>query len=80
MMSWKDKLSSFIEKKQKQVQHGCKITEQVKAEKLRKKQNRLKDAKPGAITAIRSGLVTHANPLDVMKEEYERRKYEREHR
>jgi len=79
-MTVKDRLNNFILKKQMQVQRGREITEQMKAEKMRKKQNRLIDAEPGAITAIRRGLVTHANPLDVMKEEYNRRKYEREHK
>jgi hypothetical protein len=80
MTGWKDKLNSFIEKKQKQVQRGREVTEQMKAERIRKKQNRLINAKPGAVTAIRTGLVTHASPLDVMKEEYNRRKYERDNK
>lgn len=79
-MTIKDKLNNFILKKQMQVQRGREITEQMKAERIRKKQNRLINAKPGAITAIRSGLVTHANPLDVMREEYDRRKYERKNK
>jgi len=79
-MSLKDKLNNYILKKQMQIQRGKEITEQMKADKLRKRQNSLKDAKPGAVTAIRSGLVTRASPLDVMKEEYNRRKYERKNK
>ena len=79
-MTIKDKLNNFILKKQMQVQRGREISDQMKADKLRKKQNRLMDAKPGAITTIKRGLATKANPVDIMKEEYGRRKYEREHK
>ena len=80
MNGLKSRLSLFIEKKQQQIQKGQQITEQKKAEKLRKQKQKISDMKPGSITAIRKGLMTKANPLDVMKEEYARRKYEREHR
>ena len=79
-MTMKDRLNNFILKKQMQIQRGRKITEQMKAERLRKKQNSLVDAKPGSITTIRRGLFTRANPLDLMKEEYARRKYERDNK
>jgi len=79
-MKLKERLDNIIQKKKEQYERGKKITEQMKAEKLRKKMNRLQDAKPGAVTAIRQGLVTKASPWDVMKEEYNRRKYEREHK
>ena len=79
-MTFKIWLSNFILKKQMQVKRGREITEQMRAEKLRKKQSNLVDAKPGAITTIRRGLFTRADPLDLMKEEYARRKYERDNK
>ena len=79
-MTFKIWLSNFILKYRMQYQRGKKITEQMKAERLRKKQNSLIDAKPGAVTTIRRGLFTRANPLDVMKEEYARRKHERDNK
>jgi len=79
-MSFKDKLNNYIQKKQMEIQDAKNNSAQKQADNQRKRINRLKDAKPGAITAIRSGLVTKANPLDVMKEEYNRRKYEREYK
>ena len=60
------------------MQRGRERTEQERAEKLRKKVTKIQNAKPGAVTAVRKGLLTKASPLDVMKEEYSRRKYERE--
>lgn len=71
------KLKDFIKAKQAQIQKGKEVTQQMKAEKLRKKMNKLADAKPGAVTAIRQGLATRSSVKDVMKQELERRKYER---
>ena len=79
-MTFKIWLTNFILKKHMQYQRGKEITEQMKAERLRKKQNSLVDAKPGAVTTIRRGMFTRANPLDLMKEEYTRRKYERDNK
>jgi len=72
------KLKDFIARKQAQIQKGKEVTQQMKAEKLRKKMNKLADAKPGAVTTMRKGMMTKQSPIDVMKEEYSRRKYERE--
>jgi len=71
------KLKDFIAKKQAQIQKGKEVTQQMKAEKLRKKMNKLADAKPGAVTTMRKGIMAKQSPMDVMKEEYGRRKYER---
>lgn len=71
------KLKDFIAKYQAQIQKGKEVTQQMKAEKLRKKMNRLTDAKPGAATTMRKGIMTHQSPIEVMKEEHSRRKYER---
>lgn len=54
------------------------VTEQMRAEKLRKRGERLANMKPGARRAITEGIIARKNPMDVMKEEYERRKYERQ--
>jgi len=70
--------ANFILKKQMQVQRGREITEQKRAENMRKKINRIQDAKPSAITTMRRGFMTKANPIEVMREEYDRRKQERE--
>ena len=77
-MNLKEKLEEKKRKMQEQMQRGRERTEQERAEKLRKKVTKIQNAKPGAVTAVRKGLLTKASPLDVMKEEYSRRKYERE--
>lgn len=78
MTGIKDRLNNFILKKQMQIQRGKEITEQKRADNIRKKIGRIQDAKPSAITTMRRGLMTHAGPMDVMKEEWQRRKYERD--
>jgi len=79
-MTFKDKLNNFIAKKQVEIQRGKEITEQKRAENARKKIKRLQNAKPSAITTMRKGLVSKSSPIDVMKEEWHRRKYERKTR
>jgi len=67
-------------KKQKmldQMQRGREVTEQMKAEKKRKKIHKFKHMKPGAKRAITEGLILRKNPMSVMREEYDRRKYNR---
>ena len=49
----------------------------MRAEKLRKKINKVVNLKPGARRAMHEGLMARKSPVDVMKEEYSRRKYER---
>ena len=71
------KLKDFIAKQQAKIEKGKEVTQQMKAEKLRKKMNKLADAKPSAVTAIRQGLATKSSVKDVMQQEFERRKYER---
>ena len=80
MTGWKEKINAFIDTKKGQIQKSKKISEQKRAEKLRKKIKNIQDAKPGAVKAIRSGLMTNAKPLEVMRREYDRRKYERDHK
>ena len=79
-MTFKDKIKTYIEGKRAQIQRGREVTEQMRAEKPRKKNDWIDNTKPGSIRAIRVGLASKANPLDVMKEEYYRRKYERENK
>lgn len=69
------------EKKKKmkaQMQRGRIVTEQMKAEKKRKRTDNLIHMKPGARQAIAHGLAMRKNPMEVMREEYVRRRYERE--
>ncbi len=70
----------LLKKKQKllaQMEKGRKVSEQMKAERIRKKVKRVSDMKPGAKRAIVEGLMMHKSPVEVMREEYERRKYKR---
>jgi hypothetical protein len=60
------------------IAKGKIITEQQRAEKLRKKKQQIKHMKPGSARAIKEGLLMHKSPMEVMKEEYDRRKYNRE--
>jgi len=76
-MTFKDKLKGYVKGKREQIQRGRIVTEQMRADKLRKKNDWVANMKPGALRSITVGLKTKASPLDVMKEEYERRKYER---
>jgi DNA-binding transcriptional regulator YiaG len=78
IMSWKDKLKAKKEKLMERYQSNLSYYEQKHAEKLRHKHQRIVDMKPGAVKAIREGLAMHKKPLQVMKDEYERRKTERE--
>lgn len=74
-------LDKLREKKRKmlaQMERGRVVTEQMKADRKRKRMNNLIHMKPGAKQAITHGLMMKKNPLDVMKEEHSRRRYERE--
>lgn len=72
-----EKLKQKKQKLQAQMQRGREVTEQMKAEKQRKKLRKAMDRKPGAVKAISNGLALRKSPVQVMKEEYSRRKYER---
>lgn len=58
---------------QQKVQKGRMISEQERAERIRKKKKQIKDMKPGAVKTIREGLMYRKSVLQVMKEEYDRR-------
>lgn len=88
-MGWKERLldildkilkliSTFKKKMLDQMQRGREVTQQQKAERMRKKSNKYQDMKPGARKAIHDGLVMKQTPWEVMKAENSRRKYERE--
>lgn len=77
-MSLLNKLKEKKKSMQDQMQRGRKVTEQMKAEKMRKKINKRINMKPGARQAIVHGMAMKRSPVDVMKEEYNRRVYERE--
>jgi hypothetical protein len=77
-MSWKDKLNKTKQKMQEQIQRGREITEQQRAEKLRRKADKIINMKPGAKRAIVEGFAMKSKPWDVARNEYVRRKHERE--
>ena len=77
-MGLKDKLLLKKKKMQEQMQRGRVKSEQLRAERLRKKRKRLTDMKPGTLKAMRSGMAMKKKPFQIMQEEYERRKTNRE--
>lgn len=78
-MSLKTWLNEFILRKKADIERGRSLTLQMEAERQRVKQDKLKHMAPGARKTITQGLMTRSSPMDVMREEYNRRKYEREH-
>jgi len=78
MMSFKSKINRWIKRKQADIQRGREITEQMKAERARKRNKKISEMDDGALKAIMDGYRSKSNPMDVMKQEYYRRKYERE--
>ena len=77
-MSLLDKLREKKKSMQDQMERGRKVTEQMKAERLRKKIDKKINMKPGARQAIVHGMSMRKSPMDVMREEYDRRRFERE--
>ena len=75
-MSWKDKIFEKKEKMQKKLDRAREESEQAKAEKRRSKIKKVQNMKPGARKAISEGVMLRKSPMDVMREEYERRKQE----
>jgi hypothetical protein len=73
-----EKLKEKKKKMQEQIKKGREVTEQQRAEKLRDKRKKLISMKPGARKAITEGLLMNKKVTDVMKDEYSRRKYERQ--
>jgi hypothetical protein len=77
-LGWLEKLRLKKQLMLEQMDRGRVVTEQMKAERLRRRSDKLFNMKPGARKAIVEGLKLHKSPLQVMKDEYDRRKFERE--
>jgi hypothetical protein len=77
-MGLKEKLKELKAKAEEMKQRGRIITEQQRAEKLRRKSNKISSMKPGAHRAIVEGIAMKQKPWEVAGYEYSRRKYERE--
>jgi len=76
-MSLVDKLKEKKRKMEVQIKRGKERTEQMKAEKQRRKLDNVLHMQPGARKTIKEGVLMKKKPLDVMKEEYYRRKQKR---
>jgi hypothetical protein len=77
-MSLKERLEDIKTKMQLRLERGRERTEQQRAEKLRRKMKRFEDLKPGVRKSIIEGRMMNKSTLDVMRDEYERRKFDRE--
>lgn len=73
-----EKLKEKKKKMQDTIQKVKEESEQQRAERIRKKRKKLSSMKPGARKAITEGLLMNKKVTDVMKDEYSRRKYERQ--
>lgn len=74
-MSWLEKARKKKQDMQDQLQRGREVTEQMKADKLRRKGKHLSMYEPGT---IRYGLAHKQSPLDLMEDARQRRKRKRE--
>ena len=77
-MSIRERMIKKKDKMLEQVRRGREVTEQQRAERLRKKMKRVTDMKPGAMKAIRMGLINRSSVRSVMHDELERRRLLRE--
>ena len=77
-MGISQKFKSWLIRRQIEIQKGKSRLEQDKIRRQKQKINDLVNMKPGARKAIKAGLIMKKKPLEVMRDEYERRKYERE--
>lgn len=68
-------IRSWIQARREEIRRGKIVTEQMKADKLRRKGNRLASLEPGT---IRYGLIHKQHPLELMEEAKQRRKNKRE--
>lgn len=61
------------------MEKGREVSRQMQDEKYRKKAKKVLEGKPSAVNTVRKHLLMRTkNPFDVMKDEYVRRKEERE--
>lgn len=77
-MTLTEKLQKFIDKRKVEIEKGRSKLEEDKARRQKAKAKKLANMKPGAHKAISEGLALRKGPIQVMKEEAARRKYERE--
>ena len=70
-MSFNDKIKKYIENKKLQMQQGLVVTQQMKAEKQRKKLKKMEQYKPGT---FRYGIAMKQSTRDFMRDVYEKRK------
>ena len=77
-MGIKDKIIEKRKHLEELKQRGIERSRQLEDERKRKKQRKFENMKPGARHAIVEGMILKKHPLDVMRDEYDRRKYERE--
>ena len=73
-----ERLKAKKKSMQERMQRGRVVTEQMRAERLRKRVDKRVDMKPGVRQAIVHGIALKKSPMDVMREEYSRRRFERE--
>jgi len=74
-MSWIEKIKKKKKELSDQMQRGREVTEQMKAERLRKKGKRMSRYEPGT---IRYGIAHKQSPIELMGDAYQRRKEKRE--
>lgn len=75
----KQRLKQKKQEMQEQMERGRTRTVELQIERRQRRQKKLLERKPGAVKAITEGLVLKKNPLEVMRDEYHRRRYERMH-
>ena len=73
-MTIRQQIQLWIERRKAEVEKGREITLQQQAERKRKKLRKAMERKPGAVKALQDGMIYHRHPLDVMKDEWDRRK------
>lgn len=74
-MGFRDRIRHYIISKKQQMQRGIEVTQQMKAERMRRKIQNARHLQPGT---IRYGLFHRQNPLDFMTEMYDVRKKKRD--
>lgn len=74
-MSLKEKMQRYILSKKQQMQRGIEVTQQMKAERMRRKIQNARHLQPGT---MKYGLFHRQNPLEFMTEAYDVRKKKRD--
>lgn len=76
-MTIKQKIQGYIQKKKEEIQEAKQICEKIRAEILIEKQKKLENMDESAMKTLLTGVHNQSSVVDVMKYEYQRRKYER---